>query len=44
MEKRGCSWVVVGPSVFLSSGDGFVGKLLEYIKGVMDPFEAQEGR
>ena len=32
-----------GPSVFLSSGDVYVGELLVYNKCVKDPFEVQEG-
>ena len=35
---------LAGPSVFLSSGDGYVRELLELHKGVKDPFEVQEGR
>ena len=35
---------MLGHSVFLSSGDGYVRELLDCIKGVKEPFEAQEGR
>ena len=37
-EKRGSSSVVVGPSVFLSSGDWYVGELLELHQGCQRPF------
>ena len=37
-EKRGSSKVVAGPSVFLSSGDGYVGELLELHQGCQGPF------
>ena len=33
-----------GPSCFLSSGDGYVGELLEFSKGVKDPLEVPEFR
>ena len=42
-ENRVYSRVVVGPSVFLSSGDAYVGELLELSQGCQDPFEAEVG-
>ena len=36
--KRGSSSLVAGNSVFLSSGDGYLGKLLEFHKGCQVPF------
>ena len=44
MENRGSYGVLVGPLVFLSSADGDVGDFLSCLKGVKDPFRAQEGR
>ena len=35
---------VAGVSCFLSSGDGYVGELLECSKGVKDPLEVPEVR
>ena len=43
-EKRVCSSVLLGYSVFLWSADGYIRELLEFIKGVKYLFEAQEGR
>ena len=43
-ENQHTSCVVVGPSVFLSSGDGYVGNFLRCFQGVKDSFEAKEGR
>ena len=42
--KEGSSRVVLGPSVFLSSGDGCVGELHELQHGCEGPFDVQEGR
>ena len=36
-ENRDSAWVVAGPSVFLSSGDGYVGNLLELPRGFQTP-------
>ena len=40
----GLLWMWVGLSCFLSSGDGYVGELLELQKGVKDPLEVPEFR
>ena len=42
--ETGLLLMLAGPSVFLSSGDGYVWELLELQKGVKEPFEVQEGR
>ena len=39
--ETGLLLMLAGPSFFLSSGDGYVGELLECSKGVKDPFEVQ---
>ena len=44
MVKQGSSCFVVGTSVFLSSGDRYVGELLELPQGCEEPFKLQEGR
>ena len=41
--KSGISWVLLGDSAFLWSGDGYVGGFWGFIKGVMFPFYFQEG-
>ena len=43
-EKRVSSRVVTGPSAFLRVDTGLSGNFLSYMKGIKDPFEAQEGR
>ena len=43
-ENRGSAWVVAGPSVFLSSGDGYVGELLELPQGCQRPFRGSRGK
>ena len=43
-EKRGYTLVVAGSLVFLLSGGGYVGELLELHQDVKDPFDAQRGR
>ena len=40
----GLLWMWAGLSCFLSSGDWYVGELLECIKGVKDPLEVPEVR
>ena len=42
--ETGLFWMWVGLSCFLWSGDGYVGELLEYSKGVKDPLEVPEVR
>ena len=42
--ETGLLWVWAGLSCFLSSGDGYVGELLELLKGVKDPLEFPEVR
>ena len=42
--KGGSSKVVLGPSVFLSSGDGYVGELHELQHGCEGRFDVHEGR
>ena len=42
--KRNFSWVVAGPSVFLSSGEGYVGELLELHPGRQGPFWGSRGK
>ena len=48
LEKRrgkwGSSWVVAGNSVFLLSGHGYVGELLELPKGCQVPFRGSRGK
>ena len=43
-ENRVYSRVVVGPSVFLSSGDAYVGELLELSQGCQGPFQGSRGK
>ena len=43
-ENRSSFSVVPGCTVFLSSADGDIGELLSCLKGVKDPFGAQEGK
>ena len=38
------SCVLARHSVFLSSGDGYMGNFLSCLQGVKDSFEAKEGR
>ena len=40
----GLLWIWAGLSYFLSSGDGYVGELRRYSKGVKDPLEVPEVR
>ena len=42
--ETGLLWMWAGLSCFLSSGDGYVGELLECSKGVKDPLEVPEVR
>ena len=42
--QTGLLWMWAGLSCFLSSGDGYVGDLLELLKGVKDPLEVPEFR
>ena len=42
--ETGLLWMWAGLSCFLSSGDGYVGELLELQKGVKDPLEVPEVR
>ena len=42
--ESGLLWIWAGLSCFLWSGDGYVGELLEYSKGVKDPLEVPEVR
>ena len=44
MEKWATSGVVAGSSVFLSSGDGYVGELLELRQGFQGPFRGSRGK
>ena len=43
-ENRGSSWVEVGPSVFLLSGDAYVGDLLKLPQGCQGPFRGSRGK
>ena len=43
-EKRVSSWVLVRPTVFLSSGDRYVGELLELPQGFQGPFWGSRGK
>ena len=40
--ETGHLWMWAGLSCFLSSGDGYVGELLELQKGVKDPLEVPD--
>ena len=40
----GLLWMWAGLSCFLSSGDGYVGEILELQQGVTDPLEVPEIR
>ena len=40
----GLLWMWAGLSCFLSSGDGYVGELLELQQGLKDPLEVPEFR
>ena len=40
--ETGLLWISAGLSCFLSSGDGYVGELLELQKGVKDPLEVPD--
>ena len=42
-EEMGLLWMRVGPSCFLSSGDGYVGELLELQQGCEGPFGSSSG-
>ena len=42
--KQSSSLVVAGPSVFLSSGDRYVGTLLELHQGCQGPFRGSRGK
>ena len=42
--EMGLLWMWEGLSCFLSSGDGYVGELLELRKGVKNPLEVPEVR
>ena len=42
--EKGLLWMWAGLSCFLSSGDGYVGELLELQQGVKDPLEVPEVR
>ena len=42
--ETGLLWMWAGLSCFLSSGDGYVGDLLELHKGVRDPLEVPDVR
>ena len=42
--ETGLLWMRVGLSCFLSSGDGYVGELLELQQGCEGPFESSEVR
>ena len=42
--ETGLLWMWAGLSCFLSSGNGYVGELLELQKGVKDPLELPEVR
>ena len=43
-ENEGSSSVVVGPSVFLSSGHGYAGELLELPQVCQGPFRGTRGK
>ena len=43
-KKLSFSWVVAGPSMFLSSGDDYSGNFLSCVKGVNYSCMAQEGK
>ena len=43
-QKQDSSWVVAGPSMFLSSRDGNVRELLELHQGCQGPFQATRGK
>ena len=43
-ENRGSTRVVAGPSVFLTSRDGYVGELLELLQGCQGPFRGSRGK
>ena len=43
-ENEGSSSVVVGPSVFLSSGHGYAGELLELPQVCQGPFQGSRGK
>ena len=42
--ETGLLWMWAGLSYFLSSGDGYIGELVSYSKGVKDPLEVPEVR
>ena len=42
--ETGLLWMWAGLSCFLSSGDVYVGELLQLQQGVKDPLDIQEGR
>ena len=41
--ETGLRWMWVGPSSFLSSGDGYVGELLDLQQGCEGPFRSSRG-
>ena len=41
--ETGLLWMCAGPSCFLSSGDGYVGELLELQQGYEGPFRISRG-
>ena len=41
--ESGLPWMCAGPSCFLSSGDGYVGELLELQQGCEGPFGSSSG-
>ena len=41
--EKGLLWMWVGPSCILSSGDGYVGELLEWQQGCEGPFGSSRG-
>ena len=41
--ETGLLWMWAGPSCFLSSGDGYVGELLELQQGCEGPFGSSRG-
>ena len=41
--ETGLLWMCAGPSCFLSSGDGYVGELLELQQGCEGPFGSSRG-
>ena len=41
--ETGLLWMWVGPSCFISSGDGYVGDLLDLLQGCQRPFGSSRG-